>query len=67
MMRLMRWLAAVRYDARFACRAVLRSPRVTAAAVLTLALGVGFNSAIFSAVESLQRTCRRAQRPVLIR
>jgi hypothetical protein len=49
----MRWLAAVQYDARFACRAVLRSPRVTAAAVLTLALGVGFNTAIFSVVESL--------------
>jgi len=53
MMRRMRWLAAVRYDARFACRAVLRSPRITAAAVLTLALGVGFNTAIFSVVESL--------------
>lgn len=49
----MPWLTALRYDARFACRAVLRSPSVSAAAVLTLALGVGLNTAIFSVVESL--------------
>ena len=52
-MQRMRWSAAVRYDARIACRAVFRSPNVTIAAVLTLALGVGLNTAIFSVVESL--------------
>src|SRR5579872_632461 len=49
----MKWLGALRYDARFACRAILRSPSATVAAVLTLALGVGLNTAIFSVVESL--------------
>src|ERR1051325_5378891 len=53
MMQRMRWSAAVRYDTRIAYRAVLRSPNVTIAAVLTLALGVGLNTAIFSVVESL--------------
>ncbi len=47
------WLTGLWYDTRFACRAVLRSPGATAAAVVTLALGVGLNTAIFSVVESL--------------
>src|SRR5579859_6467458 len=49
----MNGFGALRYDARFACRAILRSPSATVAAVLTLALGVGLNTAIFSVVESL--------------
>ena len=49
----MRWIAAWWYDARFACRTVLRSRGATGAAVLTLALGVGLNTSIFSLVESL--------------
>jgi putative ABC transport system permease protein len=43
-----RWLGDLVRDARFAVRTLRHNPALTAAAILTLALGIGANTAIFS-------------------
>src|SRR5215510_15937798 len=40
-------------DLRFAFRQLLKSPGFTLLALLTLAIGIGFNSAIFSLIDEL--------------
>jgi predicted permease len=46
-------LSALLRDVRFGSRILLRSPVITAAVVIVLALGIGANSAMFSIVDGL--------------
>jgi putative ABC transport system permease protein len=48
-----RWLEDVAQDARFGIRQLCRNPGFTTVAVLTLALGIGANTAVFSVIHGV--------------
>lgn len=48
-----RWLDALLRDARYAIRGSLRSPTFSATVVLTIAVGIGANTAVFSAIDAV--------------
>src|SRR5438552_2711884 len=46
-------MANVIHDLRYALRMLVKDPRFTAAAALTLALGIGANTAIFTLIDAV--------------
>jgi putative ABC transport system permease protein len=49
----LRWLEDLRRDARYGCRMLIRNPGLAGTAILSLALGIGANTAVFSVVNAV--------------
>jgi hypothetical protein len=48
-----RWLSDLSRDTRFALRTLRHNPALTVAAIMTLAVGIGANTAIFSTLHAV--------------
>jgi predicted permease len=62
-----RWVEDLIADTRYALRGMLRSPAFSAAAILTLAVGIGANTAVWSIVEALVLRSLPLDRPEQLR
>src|SRR5579884_3749843 len=51
--QIMNWLERLVRDIRYAARSLRNAPAFSAAAILTLALGIGANTAVFSVLHAL--------------
>src|SRR5437870_1420922 len=60
---LTRWLRDFAYDIRYSARSFLRSPSFTATTVLSLALGIGATTAIYSLVNQVVLQALPVHRP----
>src|SRR5215470_18010618 len=58
-----RWLEAAWQDLRYGARMLLKSKGFTAVAVLSLALGIGANTAIFSVIDAAMLRTLPVERP----
>jgi predicted permease len=47
------WIDQARQDSRYGLRMLMRNPGLTLAAIITLALGIGANTAVFSLIEAI--------------
>jgi predicted permease len=57
------WLESVLHDLRFALRTMRKAPVVTLVAIVSLALGIGANTAIFSLMDAVLWKSLPVQRP----
>jgi predicted permease len=60
---LSRWIRDFVHDLRFSARSILRSPSLTAAAVLSLALGIGATTALYSLIDQIVLRVLPVDRP----
>src|SRR4051812_39757003 len=58
-----RWVEDAIHDCRFALRGMRRSPAFATAAVLTIAIGVGANTAVWSIMDALMRRALPLAKP----
>ena len=58
-----RWLEHLAQDARYATRSLRKSPALAAVVVLSLALGIGANTAIFSLIDAVMLRMLPVEKP----